>query len=81
MPLPGRCVIACTLVLNYGVTNMAPTQSDQSLLLVEEEAPFLQTYKRSWKEQEFGHEPRWAPETKKPFASEVQRQFTAMLYL
>jgi hypothetical protein len=32
MPLPGRCMSAGTLVLNYGATNVAPTQEDQLLL-------------------------------------------------
>jgi hypothetical protein len=53
MPLPGRCVSACALVLNYGATNVAPTQKDQPLLS-SNRRPHFQTHKQSWNEQKFG---------------------------
>jgi hypothetical protein len=32
VPLPGRCVSAGTLVMNYCATNVAPTQKHQPLI-------------------------------------------------
>jgi hypothetical protein len=56
MPLPGRLVIAGTLVLNYGAKNMAPTQKNEPLLS-SNKRPHIQilVYKRIWNEQKFGN--------------------------
>jgi hypothetical protein len=43
MPLPARYVSAGALVLNYGATDTEPTQKDNLLPLVEDEAPFPNT--------------------------------------
>jgi hypothetical protein len=43
MPLPGRCVVACTLTRNYGASNMGHIQEDQSLS--SERISHFQTYK------------------------------------
>jgi hypothetical protein len=39
MPLPGYCVSAGTLVLNFGVTNMVPTQKHKTLPPIDEAVP------------------------------------------
>jgi hypothetical protein len=54
------CVSVGTLVLNYGATNVAPTQKDEPLLSSKRRHHF-ETHKRSWKEQNFGHGSRRGP--------------------
>jgi hypothetical protein len=56
----GRCVSAGTFVLNYGATNMEPTQKGQPLLS-SKTGPHLHTYKRPWKEWNSGHGSRRGP--------------------
>jgi hypothetical protein len=52
MPLPGRRVSAGTLVLNHGATNVAHSQTNQTLLS-SEMGPHLQTHERSLNGQNF----------------------------
>jgi hypothetical protein len=47
--LPGHCVNAGTLVLNYGEKNMVPSQKGQPLLS-SKRRPHFQTYKLSLNE-------------------------------
>jgi hypothetical protein len=54
MHLPQRCISAGSFVLNYGATNLAPSQKDQSPLSSKRRS-HLKTCKWSWNEQKFGH--------------------------
>jgi hypothetical protein len=56
-------------VLNYGATNVAPTQKDQPLLL-SKRRPHFHTYKWSWNDKKFVHESRRGP---KPRITELAR--------
>jgi hypothetical protein len=53
MPLPGRCINAGTLMLNYGVKNVVPTQKDKPLLS-SNGRPDFQTYKQFKNEHKLG---------------------------
>jgi hypothetical protein len=54
MSLPGRSVSAGTLVPNYGVTNVKPTQKDQPLFSLKR-GPHFQTHNWCWNEHNLGH--------------------------
>jgi hypothetical protein len=60
MPLPGCCVSAGTLMLNYGATNMAPSQKDEPILS-SKRGPHFRTNIRPWNEQKFGYSYRRSP--------------------
>jgi hypothetical protein len=75
MPFHGCCVSEGTLVLNYGATNVAPTQEDQPSLLAKEKTAFknIQTV-LEWTEIL-----SWVStglETKNDCADEGKQQFT-----
>jgi hypothetical protein len=70
MPLPGRCVSAGALVLNYGATNVAPTQRDRHLLSSAKHINGL--------EQKFGHGSRQGP---KPRSTVLARASSNLLDL
>jgi hypothetical protein len=53
-------VSAAKIVLNYGATNVAPTQKDKPLLS-SKRRPHLQTQKWSWKEQKLSYDSRRGP--------------------
>jgi hypothetical protein len=75
MSLPGRCLSAGTVVLNYGATNMAPAQKDQPLLS-SKRTSYFQTHKSSWNERKFGHESQRDP---KPRISALARTSSNLL--
>jgi hypothetical protein len=60
VPFPGRCVSAVKLVLNYGATNVTPTQKDQPLISLKRR-PHFQTHTWSWNDHKFTHGSRRGP--------------------
>jgi hypothetical protein len=64
MPLPGRCVSARTHKLNYGAKNLIRTQKWQTLISSKKE-PNFQKYKWFRNEQNFGHDSRLYPKSRK----------------
>jgi hypothetical protein len=71
----GRCVSAGTVVLKYGAANVASTQKEKPLLS-SKRRPRLQTYKRSWNEQKYGH---WSRRDPKPRTTVLTRTASNLL--
>jgi hypothetical protein len=71
MLLSGSCLSGGKLVLNYGATNVSPTQKDQPLLLSNTQTVLERTDIWSWVPT--------GPEAKNDCAGEGQQQSTAML--